>query len=177
MFQTSTFCRSTALYTVKNGKFKKILTSEIRSMKLIICNSKISFRSFTTFDFQVANWDFCGLYRCCFAKEEWSFQKTQYFVGSSFFVAQHYFSISAATSMTHPSPSGGGRGVAGTRNKIKCSVFGTVAIHRDPLYSNLCSNIIFKSVKNMRKKSDHFCLSMLIFPSLNIKKEREYTIM
>jgi hypothetical protein len=26
----------------------------------------------------------------------------------------------------------------------------------------------------MRKKYDHLCLSMLIFPSLNIKKEGEY---
>jgi hypothetical protein len=40
-------------HTVKNGKFKKILTSEIKTMKLFICNSKICFRSFTPFNFRV----------------------------------------------------------------------------------------------------------------------------
>ncbi len=80
-------------YTVKNGKFKKILTLQRRTIELFICNSKICVRSFTTFHFRVTNWDFCGLYRCCFAKEEWRLQKTQYFVRSSLFVAQYYFSV------------------------------------------------------------------------------------
>ncbi len=149
-------------YTVKNGKFKKILTSEIKTVKLFICNSKICFRSFTPFDFHVANWDFCGLYRCCFAKEDWSLQKTQYFFGSSLFVAQHYSSAYAVTSMTHPSPSAGGRGVAGIWDKIwKMFRFWTAEFHRDPLYSHRCNNFIYKSVKKKRKKSDHLCLSML----------------
>ncbi len=53
-------------------------------------------------------------------------QEKQYFFGSSLFAAQHYSSAYAVTSMTHPSPSagGGGEGVAGTRDKIKFSVFG-----------------------------------------------------
>ena len=107
--------RAPYYYTVKNGKFKKILTSEIRTMKLIICNSKICVRSLTTFHFRVTNWDFCGLYRCCFAKEEWRLQKTQYFVGSSLFVAQHY-SLSNKHDTSFDAPGGG---VAETRNKIK----------------------------------------------------------
>jgi hypothetical protein len=41
--------------TVKNGKFKKILTLQITTKKFIICDSEISLCSFTSFSFFVAN--------------------------------------------------------------------------------------------------------------------------
>ena len=106
---------SVMFYTVKNGKFKKILTLQRRTMELFICNSKICVRSFTTFHFRVTNWDFCGLYRCCFANEEWRLQKTQYFVRSSLFVARHYFSVyKHDTSFDAPGGGGGeGAGICG----------------------------------------------------------------
>ncbi len=43
------------IFTVKNGKFKKILTLQRRTMELFICNSKICVRSLTTFHFRVTN--------------------------------------------------------------------------------------------------------------------------
>ncbi len=67
-------------------------------------------------------WLFCfklGLLWYCFARAESSLLKTQYFIGSSLFVAPHFFS--AVTSMTHPLPGGGGGGGGGTNNIKKTS--------------------------------------------------------
>ncbi len=128
------------LSTVKNGKFEKILTLQRRTLELFIWNSKICVRSFTTFDFRVTNWDFWGLYGCCFAKEEWRLQKTQYFVGSSLFVAQHYagaveyrciISYHFCLNMLIFSLSRNQKG--GTKNKYTC----TKALSKSKYFSNL----------------------------------------
>jgi hypothetical protein len=115
--------------TVKNEKFKKILTWQRTITKLIICNSKFCLCSFPNFSFFVANWDFWGLYKCYFARAEWSLLKTEYFVWSSLFVAQHFLSVSI-TSMTHPSTEAGRGRVCGDSesNQMFCYVIFVLAL-------------------------------------------------
>jgi hypothetical protein len=65
----------------------------------------------------------------------------QYFVGSSLFVAQHYLSV-----LKHDTSFAvrGGRGVEGTRYKIKCAVLGErhfIGIH--------CIQIRVKTLSNL----------------------------
>ncbi len=78
------------VHTVKNGKFRKILTLQRNTYKLCICSFKYLFGTETYIVFFGANWDSWSVYRYYFASAHWTFINTKYFSRSSLFVSQQY---------------------------------------------------------------------------------------